>query len=124
MFYQKRELKLKTGLRLWNFDTFELFQVPAFTTKDGKTLTESNAIAYYLANGQLRGANEWDQAQIWQWVSFADSELLPGSCAWVFPLLGIMPFQKNVVERAKKDVEQALNVLNTKLVNSTFLVGE
>lgn len=100
------------------------FQVPAFTSKCGKNLTESNAIAYFLANAQLRGTNDWDQAQIWQWTSFADSELLPAACTLVFPLLGIMQFQKNQAERARKDVDQALGVLNTRLINNTFLVGE
>lgn len=99
-------------------------QVPAFTSKCGKNLTESNAIAYFLANAQLRGANEWDQAQIWQWTSFADSELLPAVCTLVFPLLGIMQFQKLQAERARKDVDQLLAVLNQRLTDNTFLVGE
>lgn len=103
---------------------FPLGKVPAFTSKCGKNLTESNAIAYFLANAQLRGANEWDQAQIWQWASFADSELLPAVATLVFPLLGIMQFQKNQAERARKDVDQLLAVLNKRLTDNTFLVGE
>lgn len=99
-------------------------QVPAFSSKCGKNLTESNAIAYFLANAQLRGANEWDQAQIQQWTSFADSELLPAVATLVFPLIGIMQFQKNTAERARKDVDHLLSVLNQHLTKNTFLVGE
>lgn len=87
-------------------------------------MSESNAIAYYVANEQLRGKSDWEKAQVVQWLSFADSEVLPYSCAWVFPLLGILPYNKNNVERAKEDVKRALGVLNQHLLNNTFLVGE
>jgi len=103
---------------------FPTGKVPAYETSDGKCLSESNAIAYYVANEQLRGKTDLEKAQVLQWVSFADSEILPSSCAWVFPLLGILPYNKRTEERAKEDVKQALNVLNQHLLNNTFLVGE
>ncbi|XP_033207553.1 elongation factor 1-gamma [Belonocnema kinseyi] len=103
---------------------FPLGKVPAFESKDGKCLTESNAIAYYVANEQLRGKTDLERAEVIQWFGFADSEILPASCAWVFPLLGIMPFNKQAVENAKEDVKKALNALNTHLLTKTFLVGE
>jgi len=103
---------------------FPTGKVPAFETSNGQTITESNAIAFYVANEQLRGKSDLEKAQVWQWINFADSEILPSSCAWVFPLLGIMPFNKNTVERAKSDVGVALSVLNKHLLNNTFLVGE
>ncbi|XP_055903321.1 elongation factor 1-gamma [Eupeodes corollae] len=101
---------------------FPTGKVPAFETSDGKVLSESNAIAYFLANQQLRGSNEYLQALVQQWINFADNEIVPASCAWVFPLLGIMPMAKN--STAKDDVAAALTVLNNKLLESTFLVGE
>jgi elongation factor 1-gamma len=103
---------------------FPTGKVPAFETNDGNYLFESNAIAYYVSNAQLRGNSDLEKAQIAQWSSFADNEILPASCAWVFPLLGIMPYNKNNVERAKEDVKHALEVLNHRLVKNTFLVGE
>jgi len=103
---------------------FPTGKVPAFETNNGQTITESNAIAFYVANEKLRGTSDVEKAQVWQWISFADSEILPSSCAWVFPLLGIMPFNKNTVERAKADISLALDVLNKHLLNNTFLVGE
>ncbi|XP_037030452.1 elongation factor 1-gamma [Bradysia coprophila] len=99
-------------------------KVPAFETSNGQTITESNAIAFYVANEKLRGASDLEKAQVWQWISFADSEILPSSCAWVFPLLGIMPYNKNTVERARADINVALTVLNKHLLSNTFLVGE
>ncbi|XP_053608222.1 elongation factor 1-gamma [Plodia interpunctella] len=104
---------------------FPTGKVPAFESADGKVLlTESNAIAYYVANAALRGNDLKTQAQIWQWVSWADSELLPASCAWVFPYLGIMQFNKQNVERAKNDLLSALRTLDAHLLTRTFLVTE
>ncbi|CAK9828643.1 Elongation factor 1-gamma [Anthophora retusa] len=103
---------------------FPLGKVPAFETCDGKCITESNAIAYYVANDQLRGKTDIERAEIIQWFGFADSEILPASCAWVFPLLGIMPYNKQNVEHAKDDVKKALTALNSHLLTRTYLVGE
>lgn len=98
-------------------------KVPAFETAEGKYLSESNAIAFYVANEQLRGGKcPLAQAEVLQWLSYADNEIVPASCSWVFPLLGIMPQQKN--STAKQDATAILIVLNKKLLNSTFLVGE
>jgi len=47
---------------------------------------------------------------------------VPVSCAWVFPLLGIMPQQKN--STAKQDAEVVLQQLNKKLLDATYLAGE
>lgn len=70
--------------------------MPAFETSDGICITGSNAIAYYLANEQLRGKTPIDQSQIIQWISYAENDILPPACAWVFPILGIMPYNKQV----------------------------
>jgi elongation factor 1-gamma len=87
-------------------------------------LTESNAIAYYVSNAQLRGASDFEKAEVLQWISFADSEIGPAAAAWVYPILGIMQFNKNSNERAKQDIAAAMNSLQATLVNKTFLVGE
>ncbi|XP_069944232.1 elongation factor 1-gamma isoform X1 [Cherax quadricarinatus] len=103
---------------------FPLGKVPAFETSDGKYIFESNAISWAVANEQLRGKCAMDQAQVVAWMSFADNEILPASCTWVFPCLGIMQFNKGNTERAKEDIKKALGALNTHLLTRTFLVGE
>ncbi|CAF4832029.1 unnamed protein product, partial [Pieris macdunnoughi] len=104
---------------------FPAGKVPAYESADGKVLlTESNAIAYYVSNAALRGSDLKSQAAVYQWASWADSELLPASCAWVFPYLGIMQFNKQNVERAKSDLLAALKVLDDHLLTRTFLVTE
>merc|ERR1712240_884909 len=104
---------------------FPLGKVPAFEGTDGLLLTESNAIAYYLANEELRGGkDEAARAQVMQWMCMADSDILPAACTWVFPTLGIMQFNKNATDRAKEDIKAALKTLNDHLLTRTFLVGE
>uniref|UniRef100_D3TPG3 Elongation factor 1-gamma n=1 Tax=Glossina morsitans morsitans TaxID=37546 RepID=D3TPG3_GLOMM len=98
-------------------------KVPAFETPNGQYLSESNAIAYFVANEQLRGGKcPFAQAQVHQWMSFADNEIVPASCALVFPLLGIMPQKRG--STARQDVEEVLALLNEKLLNCTYLVSE
>merc|ERR1711953_1100996 len=104
---------------------FPLGKVPAFEGSDGVLLTESNAIAYYVANDELRGGSDAAaRAQVVQWMCMADNEILPAACTWVFPTLGIMQFNKNATERAKEDVKAAMKTLNDHLLTRTFLVGE
>jgi len=104
---------------------FPLGKVPAFEGSDGTILTESNAIAYYVANDELRGGSDAaTRAQVVQWMCMADNEILPASCTWVFPTMGIMQFNKNATDRAKEDIKSALKTLNDHLLTRTFLVGE
>uniref|UniRef100_A0A8C2ZMD9 Eukaryotic translation elongation factor 1 gamma n=1 Tax=Cyclopterus lumpus TaxID=8103 RepID=A0A8C2ZMD9_CYCLU len=105
-------------------NNFPLGKVPAYQGDDGFCLFESNAIAHYLSNDALRGATPQVAAQVLQWVSFADSEIIPPASAWVFPTLGIMQFNKQATEQAKEDMKRALAVLNQHLNSRTFLVGE
>jgi elongation factor 1-gamma len=104
---------------------FPLGKVPAFEGKDGLLLTESNAIAYYVGNEELRGGSKAeDRAAVVQWMCWGDSDVLPASCTWVFPCMGIMQYNKAQTDRAKEDIKKALEYLNTHLLTKTFLVGE
>uniref|UniRef100_A0A1W7RAL4 Elongation factor 1-gamma n=1 Tax=Hadrurus spadix TaxID=141984 RepID=A0A1W7RAL4_9SCOR len=103
---------------------FPLGKVPAFESPNSEYVFESNAIAHYVGNEQLRGKNVLDQALIQQWINFSDNELLPPACTWLFPCFGIMPYNKQTTERAKEDIKRALQVLNDHLLARTYLVGE
>jgi len=104
---------------------FPLGKVPAFEGSDGVLLTESNAIAYYVANEELRGGTDAAaRAQVVQWMAHGDNDILPAACTWVFPTLGIMQFNKNGTERAKDEVKAAMKALNDHLLSRTYLVGE
>ncbi|XP_030073444.1 elongation factor 1-gamma [Microcaecilia unicolor] len=103
---------------------FPVGKVPAFEGADGFCVFESNAIAYYVANEDLRGNTVAAAAQVLQWVSFADSEILPPASTWVFPTLGIMQYNKQATEHAKEEVKRVLVILDAHLKTRTFLVGE
>jgi len=103
---------------------FPLGKVPAYEDSNGTCITESNAIAYYVGNDQLRGTTNLLKSQILQWMNFADSEILPPSCSWVFPTMGIMQYNKQTTEKAKEDLKKALDALNTHLLTCTYLAGE
>ncbi|MEE6515211.1 hypothetical protein FKM82_023778, partial [Ascaphus truei] len=73
---------------------FPAGKVPAYEGSDGFCVFESNAIAHYVSNEELRGRCRESQAQVIQWISFSDSEIIPPASAWVFPTLGIMQYNK------------------------------
>uniref|UniRef100_H3B467 Eukaryotic translation elongation factor 1 gamma n=1 Tax=Latimeria chalumnae TaxID=7897 RepID=H3B467_LATCH len=103
---------------------FPLGKVPAFEGDDGFCVFESNAIAHYVSNDELRGSSKVAAAQVIQWMSFADSEIVPPASTWVFPTLGIMQYNKQATEHAKEEVKKVLGVLDLHLQTRTFLVGE
>uniref|UniRef100_A0AAY4D381 Elongation factor 1-gamma n=1 Tax=Denticeps clupeoides TaxID=299321 RepID=A0AAY4D381_9TELE len=93
-------------------NNFPLGKVPAFQGDDGFCLFESNAIAHYLSSDALRGGSPQSSAQVLQWVSFADSEIIPPASAWVFPTLGIMQYNKQVEYRFPKELTQTFMSCN------------
>jgi len=103
---------------------FPFGKVPALETKEGNALIESNAIAYYLSNEQLKGTTALDQALVIQWLSFSDNEILPSAYTWVLPALGAIQPNKQAIERAKVDIKKILKFLNDHLLTRTYLVGE
>ena len=73
---------------------------PTLLLSDGEgssVLTGATAVSWYLAlQGKRAGVDAKQQSQVWQWLSFADNEVTPLSCAVVFPLMGMMGLDKKV----------------------------
>jgi len=106
-------------------DDKKYVKVPSFTTDDGKlTLFESNAIAYYVSNDQLKGTTNEQRAEVLQWLEYGNTDVQSASATWVFPLLNLVDYNKSSVDRAKEDTRAVLNVLNSHLKTRTYLVGE
>jgi len=115
----------KTNASTEFLSKFPTGKVPAFETADGsQRLFESNAIAMFLANAQLRGKSKEHQAEVQQWIGFAENEILPPACSWVFPILGIMPKNDKDMKAGQENLKKALNVLDGHLLKQTYLVGQ
>jgi elongation factor 1-gamma len=86
-----------------------------------------NAVARYLArlrsDSGLYGHSFLDAALVDQWVDFSAHDLEPPCQIWLLPVKGIIAFNGKHYADARKDVEQALGVLNDHLLHETFLVG-
>jgi len=66
----------------------------------------------------------WRQAQVLQWLNYAESELLPHIAAWIYPFAGLPLPDPSVSLSAKKPALDALKKLDSTLLTRTFLVGE
>jgi len=103
---------------------FPTGKVPAYENDAGVNLFESNAIAHFLSNEQLRGKTAVEQAQVLQWIEYGEREINPASATLVYPCMGIMQFNKQNNERAKDELKHILQLLNDYLRTRTYLVGE
>jgi len=104
---------------------FPLGKAPAFEDSNGNCLSETNAIAGYVANEQLLGgASAINQALVQQYISFADNEITPSACTWTFPTLGFRQYNKQDTEKSMNHIKSCLSLLNNLLDTRTFLVGE
>ncbi|KAJ1719612.1 translation elongation factor activity protein, partial [Coemansia erecta] len=102
---------------------------PAFETADGFSLTQSGAIAYYIAsknasNTAFLGQTPEETAEILQFILFGDATISPGAAAVLYPLLGITPLIKPAHQQAEKYFADVLEELNAMLISRTFLFGE
>lgn len=99
--------------------------VPFFETTDKKVhLMEANAIAYYLADDQLRGSSTEQQAQVLQWLSYGATDVYSAVASWVFPALSLLESTPQNLQRAKEDLKRVFSCLNEHLKTRTFLVGQ
>ncbi|TSR27787.1 Valine--tRNA ligase [Bagarius yarrelli] len=93
--------------------------------KDGTTLCGASAVSWYLASaGKKVGSDAKQQSQVWQWLSFAENELLPAACAVTFPLLGVTGVDKKLQQSSRAELLRVLKILDQALEPRTFLVGE
>jgi len=101
-------------------------KVPVLEGPDG-SIFESNAIARYVARqgtAKIYSGSVYNQALIDQWIDFSVNEIELPSAAWLFPIIGIVPFHKEATTKAKADIKKALVILNTHLLTRTWLVSE
>jgi len=105
-----------------------LGKVPALQTEEG-SVWESNAMARYVARSDdnkagLYGKTKLEAAQVDQWLDYSANEIDQAAGMWVYPILGYLPYDARVTQKAKEDIQKALSILNTHLATRTFLVGQ
>lgn len=102
-------------------------KVPVLETSNG-SIFESNAIARYVArlrpDVELLGNSFFQSAQVDSWIDFSAHELELPACVWIYPVLGLAPYNAAISAKAKEDVKRALKVLENHLNDKTYLVGE
>lgn len=100
--------------------------VPAFESDDKKVhLIETNAIAYYLANDQLRGGNGLEErSRVLQWLNWGSQDVYSAVASWVYPALGLVESTPAHVNAAKNELKNIFEFLNNYFKTRTYLVGE
>ncbi|XP_049849336.1 elongation factor 1-gamma-A-like isoform X2 [Schistocerca gregaria] len=100
-------------------------QVPALDSEDGP-LWESNAIAKYFARkgNVCYGSSPYESSLIDAWIDWDTGKLQQPLMVWLYPIYGYLPYNQEATETAKKNVADALNVLNKHLAKKTYIVGE
>ncbi|KAK0088013.1 hypothetical protein PV325_013418 [Microctonus aethiopoides] len=87
-------------------------------------LHDSNAIAFYLATPEQKGAeNIVMTSEIIQWMSFADNHIMPAVVGWILPFLQ-KKTSNSQMKAAKEDIMKSLKSLNKILETKTYLVDE
>jgi len=99
------------------------FRVPLLRLDAESSLFDVNAICFRLADESLRGRGVEEATEVLQWMQFADHELLPPVCAWVFPLIGVIQSDAQTVAKAKEECLRVLKVLDDHLLFRTFVLG-
>lgn len=103
-------------------------KVPYLETEEGG-IAESNAIAAYISEkgnskSQLLGNDSFSAAQIQSWIEFTSNEVEVPATVSCYPIIGWMNLHNEAFEKAKKDLNIALQTIDSHLKTKTFLVGE
>uniref|UniRef100_A0A8C4REL5 Valine--tRNA ligase n=1 Tax=Erpetoichthys calabaricus TaxID=27687 RepID=A0A8C4REL5_ERPCA len=99
-------------------------RLPCLVTSDGLIISGAAAVGFVLFPEHLSSSGEKNSSLVRQWLSFSENEIIPASCAWTFPVLGVVNSSKQIIDRAEADLKKILNVLDMHLKLRTYLVGE
>lgn len=77
-----------------------------------------------LTDAKLTGKNATENALVLKWMSFANLEVLPALAKTFLPLVGRAPYNKKQVEEGYAALKPLEAVLETRLLEFTYLVGE
>jgi elongation factor 1-gamma len=110
-------------------DYFPLGQVPAFKSKSGLTLFESDAIAQYIAlsgpaSKQLLGVNAEESAIIRQWIGFADHSIFAPLQNMILWRYGMTAYDEKLEAASLATLKTSLLVLEKRLKCRQYLATD
>mmetsp|Transcript_90256 Transcript_90256/g.260229 ORF Transcript_90256/g.260229 Transcript_90256/m.260229 type:complete len:215 (-) Transcript_90256:622-1266(-) len=104
-------------------------QAPILECSSSKEIVfGSSAMARYLAGLRsdtgLLPAGLVERACVDNWVDWCSAELEVPACVLFYPKVGLMPENAEAMEKAKNDMNEALQVLQNQLTNHQYVVGD
>ncbi|CAK9441776.1 uncharacterized protein LODBEIA_P56440 [Lodderomyces beijingensis] len=129
--YYKLDVKITTEKDDRFHHYFPLGKTPAFVGLKGYALTETIAIARYLFSlvpaDQMKGVlgkNAAQYASILQWESLMNQEYLGAWVPTFYMASGKAPFNKKNMDESMAKLDVIAQILETRLHDFTYLVGE
>ncbi|KAG7699729.1 hypothetical protein KL951_001446 [Ogataea haglerorum] len=110
-------------------EQFPLAKCPAYLGADGYHLTENLAIIKYISEISPKkynwyGKDAKEEAKVWQWLSFFNSEFMSALCDWALPTMGILPYNAEQIQRGIDRLDKLAGLLEKQLAESKYLVGD
>ncbi len=102
-------------------------KIPLLALPDGRYLPESNAILWYLTEGNaLGGPDRFDRAQILQWMFFEQYSHEPNiaTSRFIIQYLGNPPEYQTALEEKRNAGHKALAVMEQQLSHNRYITGE
>lgn len=102
-------------------------KIPTLALPDGRYLSESNAILYYLAEGsEFFAGDTFVRAEILQWMNFEQYSHEPNiaTSRFIIKYLGSPPDRQQSLEEKKVGGYKALDVMEQQLERQPFITGD
>ncbi|GME80935.1 unnamed protein product [Ambrosiozyma monospora] len=117
------DLDVKVEATAENYgEIFPLKKYPAFVGPNGFKIHEVIAIVQYRA--PLLGKNTKEYTLILQWMSFGTTDFVDAVVKVFLPLIGRVPYNKKSSDEGYAQVEKYVGLLEKRLRDFTYLVGE
>ena len=102
-------------------------KIPLLALPDGRYLTESNAILFYLADGsEFFAGDAYSRAEILQWMFFEQYSHEPNiaTSRFIIKYLGNPPDRLTSLEEKKVGGYRALGIMEQQLQRHPFVTGD
>lgn len=102
-------------------------KIPTLALPDGRFMSESNAILYYLADGSdFFAGDTYERAQILQWMNFEQYSHEPNvaTARFIIKYLESPPDRQQSLDEKKTAGYKALDVMERQLERTPFISGD